>query len=193
MKYAVNLYFNKQAENEIRDIWKELSALDSGKCMACDNGRPHITLAIYDNLSLDMAQERIQELAEEITSFKLRLLQIGIFPHNKGAIFLTPNLIDELFYIHRQLHQIFQDYEEQGSDYYKPQAWYPHCTLSLETPLADIPEVLGHILKIFSPIDVTIESIGIVSLDPIEYLFETTLKKGGKDDGMDKDSLRSSS
>lgn len=176
MKYAVNLYFNQQAEDMIRDIWDELETLGSGICMSCSNGRPHITLAIYDNFSLEMARERLRELAGEITSFKLRLLQIGIFPHNKGAIFLAPNLIDELFIIHRQLHQLFRDYEEQGSDYYKPQAWYPHCTLSLETPFDEIPKVLGHILKIFSPIEVTIESIGIVSLEPIEYLFETPLK-----------------
>lgn len=178
MKYALNLYFNKQAEAEILNIWESLAVLGSGKCMSCYNGRPHITLAIYDKLSLDMARKRLKELAEEISSFKLKLIQIGIFPHNKGAIFLAPNLIDELFYIHRQIHRLFQDYEEQGSDYYKPQAWYPHCTLSLETPLDEIPKVLGHILKIFRPIEATIESIGIVSLEPIEYIFETPLKKG---------------
>lgn len=188
MKYAVNLYFDKQAEDKIRDIWANLATLDSGKCMSCNNGRPHITLAIYDNLSLDMAKERLQELAGEILAFKLRLLQIGIFPHNKGAIFLTPNLIDELFFIHRQLHQLFRDYEELGSDYYKPQAWYPHCTLSLENPLDDIPKVLSQILKIFCPMEVTIESIGIVSLEPIEYLFETPLKKGQIVIGKNSDS-----
>ena len=70
---------------------------------------------------------------------------------------------------------MFKDFDDQGWDYYKPQAWYPHCTLSIETPTEAIPGVLGQILKVFNPIDVTIKSIGIVSLDPINYLFEKEL------------------
>ena len=172
MTYAINLYFNEEAETYIRGIWGTLDAMEKGKCLTCHNGRPHITLAIYEDLDLEAAKEQIKSLASDVYSFELKFLQIGIFPHNKGAIFLTPNLTDDLFRIHRRFHDMFKDFAEQGWDYYKPQLWYPHCTLSLETPTEAIPSVLGQILKVFSPMDVRICSIGIASLEPIDYLFE---------------------
>lgn len=180
MTYAVNLYFNKEAEHYITSIWRKLEGLEKGKCLICHNSRPHITLAIYNDLDLAVTKERLKSLIRDVYSFNLKFLQIGIFPHNKGAIFLTPNLTDDLFQIHRHFHERFKDFEKQGWDYYKPQSWYPHCTLSLETPTEAIPSVLGEILKVFRPMEVTITSIGIVSLDPIDYLFEIELGKASE-------------
>lgn len=172
MKYAVNLYFNKEAESYITEIWRDLERLEKGKCLTCANGRPHMTLAIYDDLDLEIAKGRIKSLIRDACCFELKFLQIGIFPNHKGAIFLTPNLTEDLFQIHRRFHDAFKDFAEQGWDYYKPQSWYPHCTLALETPKEAIPSVLEQILKDFTPIDFTVKSIGIVSLEPIDYLFE---------------------
>ena len=177
MTYAVNLYLNQEAENHITHIWHQLSALEKGKCLTCCNSRPHITLAIYEEVDLEEIQKRLKTFAQNIHSFHLQFLQIGIFPHPKGTIFLTPNLTDELFKLHRDFHEAFMDYQGQGWDYYKPNAWYPHCTLALETPLEEIPCVLGEILKVFKPMEVCVGSIGIASLDPIEYLMELQLAK----------------
>ncbi|RYD04910.1 hypothetical protein N752_12040 [Desulforamulus aquiferis] len=177
MTYAVNFYFNKEAESYITDIWAALDKLGKGKCLICYNGRPHITLAIYRDLNLQAAKERLKLLARDVDPFKLTFLQIGIFPNNKGTIFLSPNLTDDLFQIHRNFHAMFKDHEDQSWDYYKPQSWYPHCTLSTETSEEAIPNVLEQLLKEFSPLEVTIKAIGIVSLDPIDYLFEIELGK----------------
>lgn len=176
MPYAINLYFNQEAESQVMDIWRSLEKLDQSKCLTCTNSRPHITLAIFDELDLADTKERLTSSFEEVKSFALNFRQVGIFPNNKGAIFLTPNLSDELFRIHRQLHTVFNDVENQGWDYYKPQSWYPHCTLAIETARESIPKVLEEVLKVFQPIEVTICSIGIVSLDPIAYLYEIQLK-----------------
>lgn len=171
MTYAINLYFDQGAENYIKNIWSRLERLEKGKCLTCVNGRPHITLAIYEDFDLELAKGRLKSL-KDFPAFSLKFHQIGIFPHHKGAIFLTPNLTDNLFQIHRQVHEFFQDFAGQGWEYYKPQAWYPHCTLAMETPREHIPSVLEQILQGFQPLEVLVKSIGIVSLEPINYLFE---------------------
>lgn len=176
MPYAINLYFNQEAENQVMDIWRSLDTLDQSKCLTCTNSRPHITLAIFNDLDLADAREKLASSFGEVGSFPLSFRQLGIFPHNKGTIFLTPNLSDELFQVHRRLHAIFNDIEDRGWDYYKPQSWYPHCTLAIETVREAIPGVLEEILKVFKPIDLRICSIGIASLDPISYLYEMDLK-----------------
>lgn len=175
MSYAINLYFNEEAEQSIMRLWESLALLNLGKCMSCTNGRPHITLAIYNDLDLTKAQEILGTLAQAVPSFELVFLQVGIFPLHKGTIFLTPNLTNDLFQVHGMLHAALAAWQGQGWDYYKPQIWHPHCTLSMETAVEDIPKVLGEILKDFRSIEVMIESIGIVSLDPIEYLGEFPL------------------
>ncbi|NMA69556.1 MAG: 2'-5' RNA ligase family protein [Desulfitobacterium sp.] len=176
MKIALNLYFDQKAERQIIAIWERLARIKVGKCMSCSNGRPHITLAIYQDVNPDILKEKINVIAEKIPGFELKFLQIGIFPHNKGAIFLAPSLKDELFHSHRLSHTELQEISEHCWDYYKPHSWYPHCTLSLETPLNDIPKVIQEIIKDFQPIDVKVDSIGLVSLDPLEYLTEIKLK-----------------
>lgn len=175
MSFAINLYFNKEAEASILKIWESLAPLNIGKCMSCTNGRPHITLAIYDYLEMGEVKEKLQVLSQAVSSFELTLLQVGIFPLHKGTIFLTPNLTKELFQIHDIIHVALRAWEEQSWEYYKPQVWHPHCTLSLETPVTEIPKVLEEILKNFQSIEVTIEAIGIASLDPIDYLCEFPL------------------
>lgn len=180
MAFAINLYFDQAAEDIIRGIWRQLAPLEKSKCLTCFNSRPHITLAIYENLDLTQAQERIARFCADFTPFQLKFFQLGIFPHHKGTIFLTPNLTEDLFKIHRHFHELFADHLAQEWDYYKPNTWHPHCTLAMETPLAYIPLVLEEILKVFTPFEITIESIGIVSLEPIEYLYESTLVTGTK-------------
>jgi len=172
MSYAINLYFDQETEKAIIDIWESLSRLNIGKCMTCANGRPHITLAIYEELNVERAKEALASLAQSFKPFQLEFLQIGIFPLNKGAIFLAPNYSQELLALHSQVHESFGEWAEKGWAYYEPQAWCPHCTLSLETPVEDIPKVLAEILKDFQALAATVRSIGLVSLLPIEYLGE---------------------
>ena len=180
MSYAINMYFNQEAEETIVNLWEKLSLLNMGKCMSCANGRPHLTLAIYNDLDLGKAEGKLKALAEVTSIFQLKFIQVGIFPRNKGTIFLAPNLSDDLFHVHRHLHDSLRLWEEYGWDYYKPQAWYPHCTLSIETSIEEIPKVLEAILEDFQPIEAMIESMGIVSLEPIEYLCEIPLKRDAR-------------
>jgi 2'-5' RNA ligase len=175
MTYAINLYFDGKSERAIQHIWDELAKDETSTYMVEIDSRPHITLTIYHDIDINDFEKRFTQFTNTTHSIEIKCNYIGVFPKNKGTVFLAPTMTDDLMKMHRDFHHLFEDYGNQEWDYYKSNCWFPHCTISNETSDEVVPEIIRRVLNIFQPMKIRIESIGIVKLYPIKYLKEQKL------------------
>jgi 2'-5' RNA ligase len=91
--------------------------------MHTSGNRPHLTLAIYQELVLAEAKERLTLLAATSKSLPITFSHIGLFPTPEAVVFVAPRVTSDLLELHSRLHDLLADIGRQLLAYYLPGQW----------------------------------------------------------------------
>ena len=169
MGYSVELYFDRVSERIIESHLninkdKSISNVDLGL-----NFKPHISIAVYkDSLSAQKLMEKLTSF--RVDRFKLMLTYVGFFCSDYNTIFLCPTITQRLLRLHDHFHSEFIDFKDDLIDYYLPNNWIPHCTISEETNNEDFFKNIRSIKEKFKPIEIEIDRIAFVKFRPKEII-----------------------
>jgi len=142
--FAVVLYFDKDAERRVRQIWAALD-LNGVPSVAASHGhgyRPHLTLAIIETPRLERSAEALRTSLAGVAGLPVTLTSLGFFLTGVAPAYLAVTPTGRLLSLHEEVHEALGGV---GSwDYYRPGAWVPHCTLAMgvTSPTA-VAEVVG--------------------------------------------------
>jgi 2'-5' RNA ligase len=169
MPYAIELYLDKKSAEKVRSMRTKLR--ESG--VNIDEGtKPHVSLAIYQELNIRVFRPRLQDFSKQKGSLNVSLASIGMFTTEYPVVFLAPTVTDDLLSFHKEFHDYFREFDGAAWDYYRPGKWVPHCTLAMN--LSD--EMVGKAIEItrrFSlPIRGALDRIGVLEFSPNKQLFE---------------------
>ena len=129
MSYSVSLWFDEDAEAQIREVWQRLT--DAGvEAFANSLVRPHITLAHQLELDLEPFVVGLRERLEAHSAFALVYPGLGLFV-DSGILYLSVRMTDALWTLHRDVAGLTSEHGARSSPYYQPDRWTPHCTLAL--------------------------------------------------------------
>lgn len=180
MGYSVELYFDEFAENKLRELWKELCDLGISKFMHECGGRPHIALMVFDKDDCDvkLLRKTIKDFFSKKDAFELIFSSMGIFPGEEGVTFVgikpTATLLDiqqDYFNKIKDLSIIAQLWE-----YYTPEYWVPHCTMTIGTTAEEQLMAIDLLRKQFRNFKATVESVALVEFYPYKLIDEIKLK-----------------
>lgn len=128
--YALIACFDKQTENMICGIWKELADEKiSNYAKKVKNRSPHLTLASYDQLDLGDYLPMLKKFCQSHTKLKVEFSSVGTFLQS-STLFLTPCMTRDLFDFHHALHANFENLKLSHVSLYQPDRWQPHVTLA---------------------------------------------------------------
>lgn len=178
MPYAIHLFFEKLTENMIQSAWRNLAENGIAPYMQHSGNRPHLTLAIYQQLNLEACQQRLKTISAAYLPLPLSFQTIGIFPTTPATVFLGATVTTPLLEIHAHLHKILQPISSEPLSYYLPDRWIPHCTLALDLEPESIPSVLEISMSLPLPLKGTVAEIGAIEFRPVRQLF--TFPLGGE-------------
>lgn len=175
MPYAVVLYFDTPFQEAIHQIWDRLD--NSGVKFKTDQRRfrPHITLAIFDEIDCDDYKSKIEKIAFSSNVTHLHLDHIGIFNKPDIVIFLAPPPGKELLALHKVIHDVLSNHTQGSWELYKPGNWVPHCTLANDLEISDLEQAIGICIEIPLPLSAKITQICIIAFDPIQQIFQVNL------------------
>lgn len=192
MPFAVELYFDPASEATIRRTWQAIARAGFKSPMFVEDPRqraagyrPHVSLAVYDDDTLDV-DNLIQDLASyapTIAPFSLALSTIGLFPTAEGVVFLGVTVTTDLLELHTGFHRAFAGYADRLRPYYAVGNWVPHCTLSSGVSVDDSAAILPICWPIPLPLQVQVEEIGLAKVSPVhcDLLFVSKLDIRGAD------------
>ncbi|MFX1417985.1 MAG: 2'-5' RNA ligase family protein [Promethearchaeota archaeon] len=127
MPFAIVLTFDEKNTRMIEKVLKKFKETEISPLMYEEKIKPHITLAIYDEINSDVAKDRLILFSIENPQFIIQISSIGYFPSEESVIFLNPKANIALLSIQEKIFRLFKDFESN----HFPETWVPHCTLGM--------------------------------------------------------------
>ncbi len=162
MSYAVELYFDKAAENTVRSVWKALADAGVSTSMLDGISRPHITLGVCDELGASFKDE-LALFSRGIKPLTFNLSFIGSFNTIGGVMFFGPTPTDALFRLHVDFHVFFKKHACRRWKHYLPEQWVPHCTLAFSLSSEQLQRAFSIAVDAPLPITGSCAEIGLLS------------------------------
>ncbi len=131
MSYGVILYFDEQTEKEFLKVWQSLADLNLSSHVLEAEIKPHITLAIYEELDCQPCENELVKITSKTSSLPVQFTHLGIFTNPEPVVFAAPLITRELLDFHNNLHIRLTNEGKKPWELYKPGRWVPHCTLAL--------------------------------------------------------------
>lgn len=128
--YALVGYLDYETEDYLKSLWKYLSENNITQYGVDKKSmRPHITIADYEKLSVDIFVGMLNEYYNNKSKINIDLNILGAFI-NTGTLFLAPTLSTQLLHFHKSHHDHFKAFNEDEKSFYIPGMWTPHCTIA---------------------------------------------------------------
>lgn len=159
---AIELYFDRAADQAVRHLWDQLARAGISNSMDGIGTVPHLSLVVTDNLPTAEVTPHLQELTRSVAPPTIALTHLGIFA--SGAIFLGVNASAALVEVHRRVTTAIQPIAQGGDSYHLPGAWVPHCTLAFGVAAVDLGPAAMACLPHQRPVHASITSIGLVEV-----------------------------
>jgi hypothetical protein len=166
MPYAIELFFDQQTESIIRGLWQAIAAAGIRSAMIEVGYRPHVSLAVCDDLDVEGLHDPLTAFASSLSPFDLTFPTIGMFTRPEGVLFLGVTVTESLLALHRTFNHIVQPYTSTLRSYYCVDRWVPHCTLAFGLERADLLVAAGACPSIELPLYATVRGIGISDVSP---------------------------
>ena len=166
MPFAVELFFDTQAEKQICDAWKAIQKAGISSPLLDAGYRPHVSLGVCNCIESSAFEAELSTFAASVAPFSLLLSSVGIFPGAQGVIFLGVTVTEHLLDVHAAFHKIFKKHAQEQSEYYAVEKWVPHCTLGFGLSERQIAEAVLTCRSAPLPISAEVKEIGLAEVSP---------------------------
>lgn len=157
--YAIELFFDEQADTAVRRLWHRLAAsgLPSLETLGHGRHRPHVSLTVLETAPPPAVVD-VRRLPA------LRFSTLGTFDGGGGVLFLAPVVTAPLLAVHARLDDVLREQGIVRWPHYLPGSWVPHCTLAMNLTPAELSAAAG-LLAGFRQIRADVTEVGITDTD----------------------------
>lgn len=163
MKYAIEFTLDENLRNKIYRYWKHLC--EQGFAAPQTEARPyepHISLLVFEDY-LDSIFEGIDSIDYTDFDNSISFHSFGIFKHEYSVLFLTPRTEFNWIDIQTSHYSILKDQCKNIWDFYFPNRWNPHCSLTVNKSYEKILGALKSLDFFSFPLEGKIEKINLVN------------------------------
>lgn len=175
MAFAAVLYFEEDQEKKFLKIWESLSNENLTANLVEAEIRPHITLAIFDELNCRPCESQLAKVAAHTRPIDFQITYLGLFTKPEPVVFATPTVTQELLIFHKNLYDSLAADAKKPWEMYLPGKWVPHCTLALGIELKNLGRIFEKCLDLDLPMSVQANQVGVVEFQPMKDVFKFRL------------------
>ena len=170
MGYAVQLYFDAKLEASLTRTRSALTAAGVTPTLERLGDRPHVSLAVLEDVPVQPCIAAIEGFAETHRPFPASFAAFGAFPTAQGVVYLTPTPTVALLEAQRRMHRLLSELGAKVHEHYLPESWIPHSTVGFELSAAEVAIALSWLHGNFKPLAGTYSSIGVIEFLPVKRL-----------------------
>ena len=161
MAFAIELYFDRQADSKIRSAWSELAAASLPVWPLRIGARLHVSILVVDSGFREDIDAVFGSI--NVTPFRITFSSADHFDIDDATLFLKPDASEEL----RRLHdQAAIGARSRGlMPRHSGDEWVPHCTCDYRLSRTQLNLGLS-ILERFVALEARVEEIGAVKVTP---------------------------
>ncbi len=166
MPFAIVLFFDQVTEEKVSAIWNDLSREDIFPEQTSVMIRPHITLAVFENLDCLPCEEELNGFITDARNLDIRIAHIGMFFKPEAVLFLAPTVTAPLLNLHAGVHKYFQEKSGEPWEIYQPGNWVPHCTLAINLDWQKLAKALVLCSQLKLPMNLRAGTVSAVEFVP---------------------------
>jgi 2'-5' RNA ligase len=145
--YGVVMHFDRETERFVEDLWAGLSTEEiSTYAEEVEDRRPHITIADYQDVSIETLTSSMTTFFNRMPPVELDLSVLGAFM-GSGTLFMTPTPAKDLIDLHYRFHEYFRKFNHDPQSFYLPNRWIPHCTIANRLSHEKLVEAFDYCLQ----------------------------------------------
>lgn len=128
MAFAVSLLFDSDVAEAVSACCRRLAAAGISRSMLDLDYKPHVTLAVYDELDVAAAVACLDRAFGGVDQIRVALTGFSTFGANSGVCYAALAPSPELIALQAAITGVIG-----GScrPHYQPEGWTPHCTLAM--------------------------------------------------------------
>lgn len=178
MQYAVELYFDKETEDELFRLARRVADAGLSTKFLDWKTRPHLTLACFNDVDEAKCAAQLRAFADDHPAIPAHIGSLGMF-NDTRTIFASPIMTQDMYRLQSELHACLKEHDTAGWEWYCPDRWVPHCTLALmredeENAFYKASELL---LRAFQKLSGAFVAIGLVKITcPVDEICTTELR-----------------
>jgi 2'-5' RNA ligase len=171
--YAISLKCSNDTATPILDLWRQASVFETAPSMQGLSYPPHLTLAIYQNISPNLPDETVQKVFQDISAISVEFSGIRYFRNDLLVLWARPVDTVALQQVHQSIHRAIDPV--LCHEHYQPGHWQPHCTIAMNIPMDSAAEALKWAAAAPARFSVTFDAADCVRFHPVEIVTEVKL------------------
>jgi len=174
MSYAINIRSDHQSSEKVETLWAKYESLEKTPSMHTLGYRPHLTLAIYDEVDLETLKKAFELTFKDRKSITVRFEELSYFESPESyVLWLKPTDESQLWEIHQQIHSLINT--KNCKEHYRPKNWVPHCSIATAIESDRQNDVLAITKQPFEPFEVVFDVADYVAFLPVQIMQEIHL------------------
>lgn len=179
MSGAVVLASTNESGERIRRLWDRIGAFEDMPSMSSLGYRPHITLAVYEEIDARELSEAVHSVFGTARSVRVVFDRIRYFDSSPLVLWASPKDSSRLAELHAVLHGRIDP--ALCHRHYRPGHWVPHCTLATRVLDEKREEALAFAATPLEPFEVVFDSADCVDFPPVRIIESVDLAGAGTD------------
>jgi 2'-5' RNA ligase len=164
MAFAVSLLFDPETAAAISARWDLLAATGISRSMLDLGYKPHVTLAVYDELIVDRMIAALDGVFGHVDQLAVTLTGVTTFGTGSGVCYAALAPSPELMRLHAA---ILGAIGEACRPHYQTGSWTPHCTLATGISDADMTRANAILDRDWRPLGGHFETAELVEFTPV--------------------------
>jgi 2'-5' RNA ligase len=181
MPFAVEMFFDENADKLVRKVWGDLAQANINSFMIDGGYRPHVTLGVLDGYTWPQFENEFRSFAEKRGAFPIKLDYLGVFPRPEGVVYLGAVVTEQLLFVHSEFTRHFAGLMTGVRPYYLPGNWVPHCTLAYGLSITAIPPAVEVCSRCTLPLMTQIKEISLVEVPKHREVLTCELATGPRE------------
>lgn len=175
MAFAISLKAVNDTAGPLKALWENVASFESRPSMASLAYPPHLTLAIYDEISPVLLKAVLGEVFTGTPALRLVFTRLRFFdnPPMPLVLWAEPQISVDLAAAHRRVHASIDP--KLSRPHYRPGAWIPHSTLGMAILAERREQAIAFAARPVSAFEVIFDVADCASFVPVTVIDERRL------------------
>lgn len=177
MGYAIVGYFDKETNEKIRELWKDLMINNIDDYLFHSENNPHIKFVMYDDFQEAQVKEEIRKIAEMTNVIDVVFKSYSFYPNEQPFINIDMAVGMELLRLQSEIREKCDSFSKLFSvDFFDRGKWKPDCQLTREIDKSKLINAINCLCERKLPIKGRLEKIGLIKFHPAKQIVNFDLK-----------------
>jgi 2'-5' RNA ligase len=172
MAFAVELALDRESAGPVRALWRRMA--EAGIPFIAESGTdPHVSLAIWDRLSIEHAIAEVTVLAPATPPVPVTFTEVRAF--GAEVVYLACEPSARLAELQRVVQARFAPLGDGPWEHYQPAAWVPHCTLAMDLGPVTAATARAVAATLPLPLSGRLDRMAVVQFRPVRERYSQPL------------------